>query len=138
MALTRRERVIQALRHQQTDIVPYHIDLTGQAEERLAAFTGAPDYLAGTGIHLCYIQYWGWPTETAAGSEIFRDDFGVCWNRSGADKDIGVVDHPLLSEPELSLLPEPVLNEARLRREIEAMLAGRGPLCLCGHRLFHV
>ena len=51
MALTRRERVIQALRHQQTDIVPYHIDLTGQAEERLAAFTGAPDYLAGTGIH---------------------------------------------------------------------------------------
>ena len=56
MALTRRERVIQALRHQQTDIVPYHIDLTGQAEERLAAFTGAPDYLAGTGIHLCYIQ----------------------------------------------------------------------------------
>ncbi len=126
MALTRRERVIQALRHQQTDIVPYHIDLTGQAEERLAAFTGAPDYLAGTGIHLCYIQYWGWPTETAAGSEIFRDDFGVCWNRSGADKDIGVVDHPLLSEPELSLLPEPVLNEARLRREIEAMLAGAG------------
>lgn len=124
--MTRKERVIQALRHQQTDRVPYHIDLTGQADGRLTAYTGTPHYLDGTGIHLHYIQYWGWPTETQPGTEIFRDDFGVCWNRSGADKDIGVVDHPLLTEPELSRLPEPMLNEARLRREVEDLLETAG------------
>lgn len=124
--MTKKERVVRALRHQETDVVPYHIDLTGQAAEKLAAYTGVPDYLKSTGIHLHYIQYWGWPTERKTGSQIFRDDFGVDWNRSGADKDIGVVDHPLLSEPDLARMPEPVLNEARLRREVEQTLAEAG------------
>lgn len=121
--MTPQERVRCALHHQETDIVPYQIDLTGQAAERLATYTGERDFLHGTGMHLQYIQYWGWPTETGEGTALFKDDFGVCWNRSGADKDIGVVDHPLLTEPDLSLLPEPYLNAARLRSEVEQMLA---------------
>lgn len=122
--MTRRERVARALHHQETDIVPYHIDLTSQAWETLAAYTGRADPLRGTGMHLCNFHYWGWPAETEPGTAIFRDDYGVCWNRSGADKDIGVVDRPLLTEPDLSRLPEPTLDETRLRREVEAMLAG--------------
>lgn len=121
--MTRQERVIHALRHQQTDQVPYHIDLTEQAAARLTAYTGNPRYLQGTGIHLHYFQYWGWPTEVEPGSQIFRDDFGVCWNRSGADKDIGVVEHPLITEPEVVLRPQPFLDEQRLRRQIEQTLA---------------
>lgn len=35
--MTRKERVIAALNHQDTDFVPYHVDLTGQAMERLKA-----------------------------------------------------------------------------------------------------
>ncbi len=121
--ISRRERVIQALEHKGTDIVPYHIDLTQQEAQILAEFTGDPDYLHDKGLHLHGFQYWGWPTEMIAGSEIFLDDFGVSWNRSGADKDIGVIDHPIISEPDISLYKEPYLNEKRLREEIERHIA---------------
>lgn len=124
--MTRKERVIQSFLHHSTDIIPYHIDLTDQAEKKLAVYTGKSDYLAGTGIHLHGFQYWGWPTETEPGNEKFRDDFGVVWNRRGADKDIGVVENYLISESETGLRPEPYFNEARLRRELEETIKTSG------------
>ena len=124
--MTCRERVIAALNHQATDIVPYYIGLTMQAEDNLRAYTGVPNYLDNQGMHLHPLQYWGWPTEQVPGSERFIDDFGVTWNRTGADKDIGVVENPRIYEPDLALYPEPFLNEKRLREEVEAHIASGG------------
>ena len=121
--MSRRERVIKALEHKNTDIVPYNIELTQQAAQNLKKYTGDPAYLDDKGLHLHPYQYWGWPTENKKGSEIFLDDFGVSWNRSGADKDIGVIDHPIIFEPDIKLFKEPYLSEKRFREEIERHIA---------------
>ena len=122
--MTRRERVRRALEHRATDYVPYHIGLTGQAENNLAALTGKHGYLNDQGMHMHLFQYGGWPTETAPGSERFRDDFGVLWNRTGVDKDIGVIEDLVIpaDEPDVSFF-RPKLDEARIRREMEHLMS---------------
>lgn len=56
--MTRRERVIAALTHQPTDIVPFNADFTMQADDNMLEFTKDSDYLGKLGGHLNYIQYW--------------------------------------------------------------------------------
>ena len=123
--MTRREVVIAALQHKETPVVPFHAEFTGQEYENMVNYTGDASFYEKYGGYLHYMQYWGYPTERADRKGYFTDDFGVTWNRSGADKDIGVVDEPVISEPDLSLRPEPFLNEARIRRECEELLATR-------------
>lgn len=123
--MTRKERVIAALNHKETDFVPYHMDFTGQALERLRTNTGYVQILKNSGLHLDYVQYWGWPTKLPDKEDHFQDEFGVIWNRSGADKDIGVIDHPIINEPEIALWKEPKLDEARLRKEYEELLSAK-------------
>ncbi|MBS7263156.1 MAG: uroporphyrinogen decarboxylase [Eubacteriales bacterium] len=121
--MTRREAVIRALRHEETEILPYHLELTAQENDRVAAATGEKDFAAHTGGFLHYMQYWGYPTERSDRPLYFTDDFGVTWNRSGVDRDIGVIDSPVIREPDLSLYPAPYLNEKRIREECERLLA---------------
>lgn len=122
--MTRRERVIAALNHQETDIMPYHVDCTNQALELLKKYTKKEDPLDEYGCHLSYAQYWNYPTELPNKPEHFRDGFGVTWNRSGADKDIGVSD-TIIDEPEIELYPTPELPEARIRAEIEEIIRNK-------------
>lgn len=63
------------------------MDFTQQALENLIAFTGDLEIENKTGAFLYYKQYWGWPTEIEGKPGHFRDDFGVEWNRNGADKE---------------------------------------------------
>ena len=90
--MTRREAVIRALRHEECGILPYHMEFTSQEAEKMVRAAGDPDFAEKTGGFLHYMQYWGYPEERVPGSERFTDDCGVTWNRSGADKDIGVID----------------------------------------------
>ncbi|MFI3206012.1 MAG: uroporphyrinogen decarboxylase family protein [Clostridia bacterium] len=123
--MTRKERVIAALNHQQTDIMPYHADCTQQSLDLLKAYTKTEDPLNEYGCHLHYVQYWNYPTELADKAEHFKDGFGVTWNRSGADKDIGVSD-TIIDEPEIELYPIPELPEARIRAEVEDLIRTKG------------
>ncbi len=81
------------------------------------------DYIKDADVYLHYSQYWGWPTELPDMKEHFLDEFGITWNNSGKDKDIGVKDNPIISEPDIFLLKEPVLDEKRLRKEWKELLA---------------
>lgn len=49
----------------------------------------------------------------------------MIWNRSGADKDIGVIDHPVIEDLEDFTYTCPVFDEDRFRKEIEGVLATR-------------
>jgi uroporphyrinogen decarboxylase len=123
--MNRRESVYAALAHKETPELPYHFDFTQQESDRVVAFTGDPEFVRNSGVYLHYHQYWGWPTELPDRKEHFLDEYGVTWNRSGEDKDIGVIDNPIIGEPDIALWKEPVLDEARLRREWEELLATR-------------
>ena len=120
--MTRRERVIRTLQHKESDIIPYHVDFTSQEAEKYLNYTGDAGFYDKIGCHLISAQYGGWPELVY--DETFRDEFGVLWDRSGADKDIGVVVNPVFSEADISLWPSPVLNEKRLQAEFEGALKG--------------
>ncbi len=83
--MDRRNIVLAALRHEESECIPYHIEFTRQALEQLIAYTGDEGVESDLGGFLHYIQYWGWPTEIHGKPEHFIDEFGVIWNRSGAD-----------------------------------------------------
>ncbi|MDF2590538.1 MAG: hypothetical protein K0S75_4 [Clostridia bacterium] len=121
--MTRKERVIKALQHEETDKVPYFCEFTDQARENMEAYFGTSSFEKDWGLHLHYTQYWGWPTEVQDQPEHFKDEFGAVWNRSGADKDIGVIDHPLILDLEDYHYEFPEVNEKRLRKEYEELIA---------------
>ncbi len=123
--MTKRERVIAALRHENTDFVPYHIDFTQQALERLVEYTGDAKIEKKLGTHIYYKQYWGWPTELPDRQGYYKDDFGVVWNRTGADKDIGLPDEYQIEDIEENDYVFPVCDIARLRAECDEMMTAR-------------
>jgi len=124
--MTRREIVIDALEHRETKPIPYTIGLTTQAADALKN-AGKDEGLEDSfGSYIISSYYDGWPTPVPGRPGYFRDDFGVVWNRNGADKDIGVIDGFIMGEPENSAYTFPEVDTQRLRREIERVLAERG------------
>lgn len=75
--MTRREAVLQTLAHRETVPVPYHLEFTQQALQKLVEYTGDPAIESGMGGYLHYGQYWGWPTELPEKPGYFRDEFGA-------------------------------------------------------------
>ena len=60
--MTRRETVINALRHIETDRLPYHFEFTAQEEEKVLQHTDKASFEAQYGGYLHYFQYfllWG-------------------------------------------------------------------------------
>ncbi|MHB1001740.1 MAG: uroporphyrinogen decarboxylase family protein [Armatimonadota bacterium] len=124
--MTRRERTIKAINHQETDFVPYNVDLTYQAYERLLAYTGDPDYPSKIGSHVNIAGCTG-PFEDM-GNGYIKDYFGVVWNRNGADKDIGVVDEYLIKDPTLDGFHVPDTDIAQLRTNLQGFLDYSGDI----------
>ena len=120
--MNRRDIVINALTHKPTPIVPFHADFTAQEYERVVEYTKDADFYEKYGGYLHYFQYWGYPTELEDRKGFFRDDFGVTWNRTGADRDIGVIDEPIIGEPDISLYREPYFDEMRIRKQCEKLI----------------
>jgi uroporphyrinogen decarboxylase len=98
---TPRQRVWQAVRHEQPDRVPWQFDVTRPTRLKLEAHFGTTDLDAVLGNHL--VKYRARPADGLV--EIrpghWRDEFGVVWNRT-VDKDIGVVEEYLIKERSLA------------------------------------
>lgn len=123
--MTRRELVIEAMEHRETAVIPHHMEFTRQALEKLIAYTKDANIEEKLNSCLHYIQYWGWPTELEGRPGHFKDEFGVVWNRSGADKDIGVVDAPQYPNLEDAEIVLPECDVKRLRAEYERLVAAK-------------
>ncbi len=106
--ITPRERVWQAIRHEQTDIVPYQINTTIPARAKLEAHYGTKDLDDLLGNHIArYKSRLEYDPLPAPG--MFADEWGVVWNKT-VDKDLGVPDNRVLQERDLSALivPDPL------------------------------
>jgi uroporphyrinogen decarboxylase len=109
--ITPRERVWQAIRHQQPDRVPYHITYTAPARQKLEEHFGAQDLETALGNHMAKYRarppdQAGWLAERPG---FWRDEWGVVWNRT-IDRDIGIVDSYQLRDRSLTgyNLPNPL------------------------------
>ena len=117
-----RQCILDALNHRDSERVAYSIGLTAQAYENLVKYTGNPQIgkeIAGdiTGVAVSGIQ-----KPIPDRPEFFRDEFGVVWNRTGVDKDIGVVDQYLIEDIEEYDYQFPELDEANIRKKLENIL----------------
>jgi Uroporphyrinogen-III decarboxylase len=123
--MTRRERVIQSLRHNNTDIVPYDISFTNQEYEKVANYLGDPKFVEKIGNHIDGTYFDGFLREEKDSKGYFKDDFGVRWNRNGADKDIGVIDGLVISEPDINAIEMPAIKRDILNTQYQE-LVGNG------------
>jgi uroporphyrinogen decarboxylase len=92
-SITPRERVLEALEHRQTGLVPYQIDLTEGFVRKLKQRTGCGDAEAHLGNHLSKAKYKR-NRMLSDGREL--DLFGVTWAKDPGGGDVGIiVDHPM-------------------------------------------
>lgn len=123
--LTRRERVLDSINFQSVDRLPYNIFLTGEMHRKMNVYTGKEDWLSGVDNHLCMMDITKPFTELSPG--FVQDEYGIVWNRTGADKDIGIVDEYLLGDADdLSSLRLPPVDEPFIRSQMEKLIQKRG------------
>jgi len=100
--MTRKERVIAAMNHQETDIFPYQMDCLSAAERKLKGWFGDVDLNEVIGNHIAMFEpsyYSIFKTEDIDNNR-FRDAFGAVWELK-PNEDIGTVISNPLKEPAL-------------------------------------
>ena len=105
----KRERVIQAIRHQQTDIIPFNTELTSEELRKVCDYLNIneADWFDWSGNHIDKLTL-GKP-DINLGNQLYEDEFGVIWSRS-IDKDIGIIENPILSDANIGSYQFPEIN----------------------------
>ena len=120
--MTKKQRVIKAVNHVETGIVPYNIYFTHQEYEKVAEYLKDYGFIGKIGNYISNADCTAQQHELSPGSGYWKDEFGVVWNKNGADKDIGVIDSLVLQAPEINSLIMPEVNTAYIRNAVESML----------------
>ncbi len=100
--MTRKERVIAAMKYQETDIFPYQMDCLSAAERKLRNHFGDIDLSEAVGNHIAMFEpsYYSIFKTEETGKNRFKDAFGAEWELK-PDEDIGTVISNPLKEPTL-------------------------------------
>lgn len=121
--MTGRERVIKAINHQETDRLPYYIELTSVEEEKMISYTGKANYTECFENDIEMIGVGGEVHQKEKCPGVYLDDFGACWDRTGPDKDIGILTGQVIKGPEdLTCYKFPRVREAEIRKKIKAFV----------------
>jgi uroporphyrinogen decarboxylase len=122
--VTPRQRVWQAIRHQQPDRVPWQFGYTVPALQKLQRHFGTADLDAVLGNHLVKYR----PRASDALVEVrpgfWRDEWGVLWNRT-VDKDIGTVVEYQLKDRSLAGFTFPDPRDPRRYARWPSLLAAK-------------
>ena len=125
--MTNRERVIAAIKHEKKDYTPHSVIFTGQMNDKMFNYTGNPDYLGTINNHIVKAALRKRGVPIPGKPERFLDDFGIEWDRSGADKDIGVVaQYPIDSAEDLANYTPPPVDEDYIRAQCEKCMREKG------------
>jgi len=117
--MTRKERVQRAVGNKRTDTVPYNIELTSMELVKVTSHLGIKpgDFFEFAGNHIEKASYNIGGKDTGDG--LFQDEFGVKWDRSGLDKDTGIIREIILKEPGLNgyKFPNPPIEQIKIVTE---------------------
>ena len=119
--MTKRERIICALKHQETDFVPYFVDFTMLELQKCIEYTGDENLYWNTGTHMLGCGL-GEMKEVPDKKDHFMDSFGVVWDKI-KDKDIGCIVGSVIEDIENYTYEFPTLNEKQLRKNIEDLIS---------------
>lgn len=106
--MTPKERVIQAINHNETDILPYTVDMYDEIKEKMKDFYHDSNFSDKFNNHLFFIAAKGFPREKWINDNVWQDHFGVQWDRS-MDKGVGINISPLFTEDSFDsyVFPDP-------------------------------
>ena len=116
--MTRKERVIAAIQFESVDRIPYSFYLNGDAYQRLVDFTGDAGILNRVHNHITSADFS--KPHRVVKPDFTQDEYGVIWNKSGVDKEIGVVDNIQIQTMEdLEKYQFPEVDEAYIRSQMQ-------------------
>ncbi len=118
--MTKRDAVLKALRHQDVRPVPYYLDMTDEIAERMRRQTKDPLFFEHSESYLAQERNESF-VELEGG--LFRDQFGVVWDKGAQEGDFGVVHEYLLKEPSLAGYTFPEPDEKLICQKCERLAA---------------
>ncbi len=122
--MTNRERVIKSINFEKSDYLPYSITLTSQSREKVVAKYGE-EFIDTFDNHVYTVDLKRPMAEVKPG--YVKDEYGVIWNRTGADRDIGMPDSYLISDrDDFENYKMPVVDDAYkayIRSRCEELMA---------------
>jgi len=125
--MTNRERVITAIKHKQPDKTPHNVFFTGEMLNKMIRHTGNKDYMSTINNHIIKASARKPQIPVVGKAEHFSDEFGVVWNKSGADKDIGVVLEYTLTDADMIFdYDPPPVDEAFIHEQCKNLMATKG------------
>lgn len=123
MSQTKRDVVLQALRFESPEYVPWAWDMTLQCQQNLKDYLGRDDLDAFIGSHFFDVGSTIGRFEKLD-EDTFRDVYGVTWDRS-IDKDIGTPsDWPIREPDDLETYEFPDATDAGWYAGLDEALAG--------------
>lgn len=99
--MTNKERVLASFNHQQPDRIPYHVEFTQKANQKMAAWLGDWSFQSGLDNCIHFLSTEKKNAWTEVQPDIWEDEFGVQWNRT-IDKDIGNVCNCMIIQENLN------------------------------------
>ena len=121
--MNKKQRVINSLNHIESDIIPYEVGFTIPLREKLVKYFNDEEFDSKIQNHIKTIGYSKGHREIEGKPGHFVDMWGVEWNRSGPDKDIGVVENKILQGTDPSAFSYPDINFDALGADIEKFIA---------------
>ena len=111
--MTNKERVIQAIEFKKTDKIPHNIDFTHQIYEIVQKELGS-NYINTINNHISIVDLNKPQIEIASG--MFEDEYSVIWDKTGADKDIGMpAKYSIKTEEDFLNYSFPLVDENYIR-----------------------
>lgn len=132
--MTRRDIVLQTLRHEKPPRLPYFLDLSDETAVRMRKYTGDERFFENSGSYLAQERN---ESFTDLGNGQFEDMFGVVWDKGAQEGDFGIVACEPLPEAEFGdyVFPEP--NEKLIREKCERLAGSdRFTMYIIGFSLF--
>ncbi len=123
--MTRKELVVSALQHKETTPIPFGCQFTQQELNRMVDHTQNENFLSIVGECITGYMYSGNPIELKEKPGYFKDDFSVIWNRTAADKDIGVIDKPVIEDIANHNYRFPKVDAAHIRKNMEQLVQNK-------------
>lgn len=116
--MQKRKCVQDAVAHKKTSYAPYNIELTkdlqAKVENKFSLNSG--EFFEFTGNH---IEKCGFEGGEFIVKDVFKDDFGVEWDRTGVDKDIGIIHDYMFKDADISQYQFPIVDKRDVKNRCD-------------------
>lgn len=117
--MSQRKRVLEAINHVTSDIIPHQLDLTDGMKKKLENYYSSGDFLYTiANNHLVREKY---KNHQRIDNQSYKDIYGVVWQGSGGG-DIGVVKNYLLGDSENSTYSFPKVDNELIIKKCKALV----------------